>query len=158
MNVIPERVYKLYEWKTASINEKVDMTAFFGNFDPLEINQFYLEEAEIKITNYINWSYVPESLYFVWASLGRDLLLADLYRSGLLGKGESEGTNEPDIDPNSIKKIIVGDTTTEFGTSHAKSAFSGVYTPMADTNREIDAIVRGYKFDLDRHRKIVHFI
>ena len=158
MKEIPERVYKLFDWKTASINEKVDLDTFFGDFDPSDINQFYLEEAEIKITNYINWTYVPESLYFVWASLGRDLLLADLYRSGLLDKGEAKSTGEPDIDPNSIKKIIVGDTTTEFGSSHWKSTFDGVYNAMADTSREIDAIVRGYKFDLDRHRKIVHFI
>lgn len=159
MKKIPERVWKLYKWKITSINERIEDSDFLDAFDDEdEFYQLFLEEAEVKITNYINWTYVPETLYFVWASLARDLLLAELYRSGLLGGGEARGTNEPDIDPNSIKKIIVGDTTTEFGSSHWKSEYDGVYTTTADTNKEIDAIVRGYKFDLDRHRKIVHFM
>lgn len=157
MKKIPERVKKLYKWKIASINERIEEDSFLDAFeDEEEFFELFLEEAEVKITNYINWTYVPETLYFVWASLARDLLLAELYRTGQLGS--AEGSEEPDIDPNSIKKIIIGDTTTEFGSSHKKAEFSGAYETMADTNREIDSIVRGYKFDLDRHRKIVHFM
>ena len=147
------KVVELFKFKIAPINKKL------VEQEQEEVKEddysFYLEEAWYRITNYINWTYIPHSLYYTWVNLARDILLYDLYQQGRLGIGEGEGSTE--VDPNSIKKIIVGDTTLELGRSTG-SDFENSYTTTADTNREVDRFVRGYLHDLNRHRKIVHFL
>ena len=148
-----DRVTKLFTFKIELINKKL----VEQSKEKIEESnyEFYLEEAWYKITNYINWEYIPESLYYTWANLARDILLFDLYQQGKLGLGDS--TADTDVDPNSIKKIIVGDTTLELG-RRASTDFENSYTTTADTNKEVDVFVRGYLHDLNRHRKMVHFL
>lgn len=101
----------------------------------------YLEEVETTICNYINRTYVPEPLRFVFVNLTMDLLKSQ----ALNGNIENEQLSEIII--GQISKIEDGDSQIQFKTG-SSSANTGVHIG------DVDSLLYNYTAQLDKYRLI----
>lgn len=100
----------------------------------------YLEEVETTICNYINRTYVPEPLRFVFVNLTMDLLKSQALN------GNIENETLEDIGLGALASIKDGDSELKFKTS--ASANTGTGAHVAD----VDSLLYNYKEQLDKYR------
>lgn len=101
----------------------------------------YIEEVESVICNYINRTYVPEPLKFVFMNMTMDLMKSQ----ALSGNLENEQLSEITI--GQISKIEDGDSQIQFKTS-GSSANTGVHVG------DVDSLLYNYIGQLDKYRLI----
>lgn len=102
----------------------------------------YLEEVETTICNYINRTYVPEPLRFVFVNLTMDLLKSQALN------GNIENETLEDIGLGALASIKDGDSELKFKTS--ASANTGTGAHVAD----VDSLLYNYTQQLDKYRLI----
>lgn len=100
----------------------------------------YLEEVETTICNYINRTYVPEPLRFVFVNLTMDLLKSQ----ALNGNIENEALE--DIGLGALSSIKDGDSELKFKTSASTNTGTGAH--VAD----VDSLLYNYTQQLDKYR------
>lgn len=101
----------------------------------------YIEEVESVICNYINRTYVPEPLKFVFMNMTMDLMKSQ----ALSGNLENEQLSEITI--GQISKIEDGDSQIQFKTG-SSSANTGVHVG------DVDSLLYNYTAQLDKYRLI----
>ena len=99
----------------------------------------YIEETESVICNYINRTYVPEPLRFVFMNMTLDLLKSQALN------GNIENDQLTDISVAQISKIEDGDSQIQFKTA-SSSAVTGAHVG------DVDALLYNYTNQLDKYR------
>ena len=111
--------------------------------NPIEKNTLmdYIEEVESVICNYINRTYVPEPLKFVFLNMTMDLLKSQ----ALNGNIDNDKLGEISI--SSLSKIEDGDSQLQFK-SGSSSANTGAH--LAD----VESLLYNYTIQLDKYRLV----
>lgn len=99
----------------------------------------YIEETESVICNYINRTYVPEPLKFVFMNMVLDLLKSQ----ALNGNIDNDALS--DINIGTLSKIEDGDSQLQFRTG-SSSANTGVHVG------DVDSLLYNYTSQLDKYR------
>lgn len=125
-----------YDWVYKRIQERLIE-------DPIDkdVLMDYIEEVESVICNYINRTYVPEPLKFVFMNMTMDLLKSQ----AINGIVDNEKLGEITI--GQISKIEDGDSQIQFKTS-GSSASTGVHVG------DVDSLLYNYTNQLDKYRLI----
>lgn len=100
----------------------------------------YIEEVECAICNYINRTYVPEPLKFVFVNLTMDLLKSQALN------GIIDNENLSDISIGSLSSIKDGDSEIKFKTSATTNTGTGAHTA------DVDSLLYNYTQQLDKYR------
>lgn len=130
---------KYHPVKPCWVYERVQIR--LGN-NPMEKDSLidYIEETESVICNYINRTYVPEPLRFVFLNMVMDLLKSQALN------GNIENDSLADFGLGSISSIKDGDSEIKFKTSASSNTGTGAH--VAD----VDSLLYNYKEQLDKYR------
>lgn len=110
--------------------------------NPLEesILKDFIEETESVICNYINRTYVPEPLKFVFVNMTMDLLKSQALN------GNIDNDALADIGIGALSSIKDGDSELKFKTSASTSTGTGAHTA------DVDSLLYNYTQQLDKYR------
>ena len=97
----------------------------------------YIDETETVITNYINRSYVPMPLKFVYVNMVMDLLKSEAMN------GNIDNDKLADVGIAAVSSITDGDTELKFATTKTNTG-----AHVAD----VDSLLYNYTIQLDKYR------
>ena len=97
----------------------------------------YIDETETVITNYINRSYVPMPLKFVYVNMVMDLLKSEAMN------GNIDNDKLADVGVGAVSSITDGDTELKFATTKTNTG-----AHVAD----VDSLLYNYTIQLDKYR------
>ena len=97
----------------------------------------FIDETESVITNYINRSYVPMPLKFVFVNMCMDLLKSQAMN------GNIDNDQLADTGIGAVASITDGDTQIKFATT---KTVTGAHTA------DVDSLLYNYKIQLDKYR------
>jgi hypothetical protein len=113
--------------------------------------QLAIDEIEQHIKNFINYDTdesIPDGHLYTWANMSRDLVKYDYYANQTL----ETLTSLPDIDPNLINTLKVGDVSISLGSG---TASNDKVKALRSHNATLDDITMNYKNELYRFRRMV---
>lgn len=102
----------------------------------------YIEEVESVICNYINRTYVPEPLKFVFMNMTMDLMKSQAL-TGFL-----ENDDLSDLSVGAVASIKDGDSEIKFKTSASTGSGTGAHIG------DVDALLYNYTNQLDKYRLV----
>lgn len=113
--------------------------------------EYSLYDTLVLILDVIHQPKVPEGLYTTWLRMTKDYW----YLNGYNKLFENSAGGESNSDTNAkVKKLQVGDTTTEFADTSSQVEINGVTYSTGTIEYSEDALIEKYKKDLYRHRKL----
>ena len=113
--------------------------------------EYSLYDTLVLILEKIQQPKVPKGLYTTWLRMTKDYWYLNGYDK--LFKNSESG--ESDSDENAkVKKLQVGDTTTEFADTSSQVQINGVTYSTGTIKYSEDALIEKYKKDLYIHRKL----
>ena len=113
--------------------------------------EYSLYDTLVLILDVIHQPKVPEGLYTTWLRMTKDYW----YLNGYNKLFENSAGGESNSDTNAkVKKLQVGDTTTEFADISSQVQINGVTYSTGTIEYSEDALIEKYKKDLYRHRKL----
>lgn len=103
----------------------------------------YIDEIGQRILHYISRYKMPDALLFAWSGMVSDYVRTDqVYNSDILGDAAASNT--------AVTSISEGDTSISMGAKQG-----GTAAALAGISQDtIDSLLRGYKLDLHRWRRI----
>lgn len=129
--------------KELGVNEKQE--------DAVNQVEYSLYDTLVLILDVIHQPKVPEGLYTTWLRMTKDYW----YLNGYNKLFENSAGEESNSDANAkVKKLQVGDTTTEFADTSSQVEINGVTYSTGTIEYSEDALIEKYKKDLYRHRKL----
>lgn len=136
MSFLRRPVYKKvdYDWVYDKIQNRLGDNAMEE-----DVLRDYIEETGSVICNYINRTYIPEPLKFVFVNMTMDLL------KSLAINGDIDNDKLSEINLGRVSKIEDGDSQIQFNTS-SSSANSGVHVG------DPDSLLYNYTSQLDKYR------
>ena len=113
--------------------------------------EYSLLDTLVIILDTTHQSKIPDGLYTTWLRMTKDYWYLNGYNKLFENSEEGESVSDANV---KVKKLQVGDTTTEFADTSAQVEINGIVYNTGTVNYSEDGLIEKYKKDLYRHRKM----